>query len=137
MRSGGVAIIAVGFLALEIVGTAWVAGKIGLLQMLLWLLFDLLAGVALIRVAGAGFLSELLLAAARGGDPVRALWSVGRWFVAGILLILPGPFSDVLAVLILLFSGLPGRSAPPLRPTRTSPPPARDEVIEGEFRRED
>jgi len=135
MRLGGVAIIAVGFLALEIVGMAWVAGKIGLLQMFLGLLLDLLAGVALIRVAGAGFLSELLQAAIRGGDPLRALWSVGRWFVAGILLILPGPFSDLLAVLILLFSGLPGKSPPPPRTSRSSPP--QDDVIEGEFRRED
>jgi UPF0716 family protein affecting phage T7 exclusion len=84
------------------------------------------------------------------------IWARGRRFLAGVLLIIPGPFSDVIALLLLLWprpklasvdanrSG-PGHSGP------ATPGPDQygrskqgnkesnkeGNVIEGDFRRED
>jgi UPF0716 protein FxsA len=58
--------------------------------------------------------------------PIRALLTSASRMVAGVLLILPGVITDVMAVLILLI------------PTpKPKTPPQEDGVIEGEFRRED
>lgn len=61
-----------------------------------------------------------------GHHPARALLVSARKVFAGILLILPGVLSDVLAVLILLIP-MP----------RKKPGQQEDGVIEGEWRRED
>jgi UPF0716 protein FxsA len=148
MRLGLLGIIAVAFLALEIVGIALVAGEIGGLRTFLWLLGAALAGGWLIRNAGAGFMPELMQAGADGGDPFKVMWRAGRRFLAGLLLIFPGPVTDGLALLLLLSAGLPRTAtqaspsgygaAPGLGPQHS---PGRrgpgDDVIEGEFRRED
>lgn len=149
MRLGFVGIIAVAFLALEIVGIALVAGEIGGLRTFLWLLGAALAGGWLIRSAGAGFMPEMMHATASGQDPFSVMWRVGRRFLAGMLLLFPGPLTDVLGLLMLLTAGLP-RSAGPMPaglggsgPGYTAQGPTRsrgradDDVIEGEFRRED
>lgn len=149
MRLGFLGIIAVAFLALEIVGIALVAGEIGALRTFIWLLAAVLAGGWLIRTAGAGFMPELMQASAGGQDPLRVMWRTGRRFLAGLLLIFPGPVTDVLAVLLLLTAGLPRKQVPdfpggygPGPGHGPRPPPRRNRqdregVIEGEFRRED
>lgn len=155
MRLGFVGIIAVAFLALEIVGIALVAGEIGGLRTFLWLLGAALAGGWLIRTAGAGFMPELMQATAGGQDPFSVMWAAGRRFLAGLLLIFPGPITDVLGLLLLLTTGLP-RLSRPTTPHRPGSGPRADDaraytsrgnqrqgdeeddnVIEGEFRRED
>jgi UPF0716 protein FxsA len=72
----------------------------------------------------------------QGGTPAKALFGSAKNLIAGILLILPGILSDVLAVILLL---LPSSKSPPsgrhARSTKTKA--ANDDVIEGEFRRED
>jgi UPF0716 protein FxsA len=149
MRLGFVGIIAAAFLALEIVGIALVAAEIGGLRTFLWLLGAAVAGGWLIRSAGAGFMPALMQATADGQDPFSVMWRAGRRFLAGLLLIFPGPITDVLALLLLLGAGLP-QSAAPASTTGPGvgrgqggprsfrrPHPAGDDVIEGEFRRED
>jgi len=143
-----VGIIAGAFLALEIVGIALVAGQIGGLATFVWLLATFLSGAWLIRSAGAGFMGELLQATTSGRDPFSVMWRMGRRFLAGALLIFPGPITDVLALLLLMSAGLP-RGPDPV-PARTGGATAytphgvrhadrrpEDGVIEGEFRRED
>jgi UPF0716 protein FxsA len=126
---------------------ALVAEEIGGLRTFLWLLGAMVAGGWLIRSAGTGFMPELMHATASGQDPFSVMWRVGRRFLAGLLLILPGFISDALALLLLLSAGLP-RAAGPARtqaygPAHPPPRPPRqedrrdDDVIEGEFRRED
>ena len=153
MRSGFLGIIAGGFLALEIVGIVLVAGKIGVLATFAWLLAGVLLGGWLIRSAGTGFMPELIQATSGGRDPFSVMWRTGRRFLAGVLLIFPGPFSDVLALLLLLTAGLPRntdtgymcrRHGGPYadmghgyQGTRRAGGGADDGVIEGEFRRED
>jgi len=136
MKLGIAGIIAVAILALEIVGMALVGGQIGFLATLLWLVADLFLGSWLIRNTGVGFMPELMQSAQTGRDPLSALWRTGRRFLAGLLLIFPGFFSDLIALVLLLSSGLP--PAPGQRPPAGSPAGRRDDgVIEGEFRRED
>lgn len=120
--------------------------EIGMLPAFLWLLGAALAGAWLIRTAGAGFLPELMQATVDGRDSFSVLWRLGRRFLAGVLLIFPGPITDVLALLLLLTAGLPraagpmpaaGRPAGGAGPSPRSPHRGGSEVIEGEFRRED
>ncbi len=91
-----------------------------------YLVFAALCGWMLIqdeRWVAVGRMAETL----RDGEhPVRAIMTSAKKVVAGILLILPGVLSDVMAVVILLIP------AP-----RVKRPPQEDGVIEGEWRRED
>lgn len=82
----------------------------------------------------------------QGGNPIQILFGGAKNMVAGILLIIPGVISDALAVILLL---LPASRTNPLEPNykssfKSSPrsdgtgnKAANDDVIEGEFRRED
>lgn len=129
MRLGFAGIIAVAFLALEMVGMYLITREIGLLRTVLWLCAAFLAGVWVIRRTGAGFLPDLAASLNRGHAPFAVLWATGRRFLAGALLILPGAISDLIALILLLW---PAPSLP------QAPHSARDEgIIEGEFRRED
>lgn len=127
MRLGFLGIIAVAFLALEIVGIYLLGTRIGGLATALWLLFAGILGAAVIRRAGAGFPVRLRAALQRGEAPFALLWATGRRFLGGALLILPGPVSDLIALFLLLW--------PSARTTAHLP--AAGDVIEGEFRRED
>ena len=60
-----------------------------------------------------------------GHHPVGAIFTSARKMVAGVLLILPGVISDFVALVLLLM--------PAPRPR----PAANDDIIEGEWRRED
>lgn len=129
MRLGFFGIIAMAFLALEMVWMYLLAQEIGVGGILLWMLAAMVAGVAVIRRAGAGFAPGLLAALQGGHAPFAVVWATGRRFLAGALLIVPGVISDVLALLLLLW---PGPKLPPPGPGN------RDEgVIEGEYRREE
>ena len=129
MRLGFVGIIAVAFLALEMVGMYLIAQEIGWMRTVLWLLAAFVSGVWVIRHAGAGFLPNLATSLNKGHAPFGVLWVTGRRFLAGVLLILPGAISDLIALVLLLW---PGPKLPPAQGT-----PRDDGVIEGEFRRED
>jgi UPF0716 protein FxsA len=61
-----------------------------------------------------------------GQSPIWALITSASRLFAGVMLILPGVITDVIALLILLIP----------TPKRKAPPP-QDDVIEGEFRREE
>ncbi len=126
-------IIAVAIPALEIVGIYQIAQKIGWGWTLLWLIAAIWAGVALIRAQHSDLPARLKQAMARGEAPFGEVWASGRRLLAGVLLILPGAGSDLLALLLLLW--------PTARAPAPMPPPGatrgESEVIEGEFRRED
>lgn len=121
----------------------------------IWLLVELgqrygwWLALYLVLVAVLGWrliLDEKLLMAGRmmqslsqGGSPAGAIFGSAKNLVAGILLLLPGVISDALAVVLLLLPtpkaadvprGTPG-------PGRRAAVAANDDVIEGEFRRED
>ena len=128
-----VAIIAVAIPALEMVGIYQISLWIGWGWTLLWLISAIWAGVALIRAQHSDLPARLKQAVARGEAPFGEIWAGGRRLLAGVLLILPGAGSDLLALLLLLWPT--SRSALPDPAVR--PPGGEREVIEGEFRRED
>jgi UPF0716 protein FxsA len=69
-----------------------------------------------------------------GGTPAKALFMSGKNLIAGFLLIIPGVITDVIAAILLL---IPGGADPQSRTGYQSGNAANDDVIEGEFRRED
>jgi len=131
MRLGFLAIIALAVPALEMVGIYQIAQRIGWGWTLLWLIAAIWAGVALIRAQHSDLPARLKQAIARGETPFGEIWASGRRLLAGVLLILPGAGSDLLAILLLLWPT--ARTPVPLVPAR----PDEAEVIEGEFRREE
>ena len=118
----------------------------------IWLLMELgdrygwwvLAYVVIVAVLGWRLiLDERQLLAGRmmqtlslGGTPGKAMFMSMKNLAAGILLIIPGIITDALAaILLLLPTSEPVAGATNRRYQRTSA--ANDDVIEGEYRRED
>lgn len=129
------AIIALAFPALELAGIYHIWQALGAWT-LLWLAAAVVAGVAVLRRAQAEFLPGIMLAGFEGRSPFAALWHSGRQFLAGALLIFPGAISDAFALILLLW---PTGAAPSQRQQRPGygRAAANDDVIEGEWRRED
>ncbi|TCW32754.1 FxsA family protein [Gulbenkiania mobilis] len=118
---------------LEIAGLVMLADRIGGGPTLLWLLFTGVLGLAMLRNQRVGTLLTLG-AMFRQGERVSLyslLWPV-RYLLAGLLFLIPGVISDVLAVLLLL-----PLAGPKLRPPGPGGPSAPEGVIEGEYTRVD
>ncbi len=111
-----------------------------------WLLLFYLLGIGwlglrLVREEKASFSLRMMQDMAAGGSPAKAVFGSLRNIIAGVLLMLPGVMTDIIAVTLLL---IPIRrpqlngEASANEPYRSSPyQAANDDVIEGEFRRED
>lgn len=95
-----------------------------------WVGFYLLCSAAigwtLIQEERLAVFGRLFQITQSGQSPIWALLSSAKRLLAGVLLILPGVISDILALIILII---------PMPKSRT--PPAPDDVIEGEWRREE
>jgi UPF0716 protein FxsA len=121
----------------EILLLVLVADQIGVGWTLLALAGAAVAGMLIIRVLGAASLTELRHALERREPPAGALFRGACVLLAGLLLILPGFLSDIMALLLLM---------PPLRAAMLGPfwrrwpgrqPPARagasGMTIDGEY----
>src|SRR5512143_4353149 len=130
MRFGWIVLLLLSFPVLEAIGIFWMADAIGG-WVLLWLLLDVVAGAALIRVERAAWGPRLLFSLQSGAHPLASLFASGRILLAGGLLVFPGFISDAVALVLLLIPGTWGkrRRQDPLRA-------ANDDVLEGEFKRE-
>jgi UPF0716 protein FxsA len=96
-----------------------------------WFGAGLVAGLALLSSERNAFRSRTL-AALSGGQPlVRALLDSGRRVLAGVLFILPGLASDLIALLLLL---LPINVTPRLYPQAVTNRPG---IYDGDYRRID
>lgn len=98
----------------------------------LYLLSAIVAGWLLIQEERLAVFGRLFQIVQTGQHPVVALLTSARKVLAGVLLIFPGVISDVFAILLLLIP-MPS-SKRPGTPNQTA---ANDDVIEGEWRRED
>lgn len=127
MHPGWFVLLLLSFPVLEAIGIFWVADAIGA-SVLLWLLAAAVAGVLLIRFERIAWGARLMFSLQSGTHPLAALFASGRVLLAGGLLVFPGFFSDVIALVLLL---MPGTWTRP-----RAPRPANDDVLEGEFRRE-
>ena len=129
--------IILAFPVIELIGLVLLAGRIGGLATLLWLVASALAGMWILRNQRLGLLLTAWGALNQGGQMslYQMLWPL-RFLLAGVLLIFPGVISDIIALILLLplrgpqlgaGSGAPGEG----------PRAANDSVIEGEFIRVD
>ena len=108
-----------------------------------WLLVYLvtigLLGLQLIKEERLLFSGRMMQSLRMGGSPAKAMFGSLRNIIAGVLLIVPGVITDIIAAILLIIpiknGQLPNNSEP------SSPyqggQAANDDVIEGEFRRED
>lgn len=127
-------IIALGFPLLELAGIVYIWHQIGAWT-LLWLLVSVFVGASLIATERLTFMPRLVGAMMGGENPFAALKGSGLRFLAGLLLIFPGAISDVIAVVLLLWSLF--QPAPMMKHWQAGGARPEDDVIEGEFRRMD
>lgn len=85
----------------EIATLVWVGGYLGVLNTVGLVLLAAFGGLALFRYVGFGLLRRVQAELSGGRMPTGTLLEGLIVLVAGILLILPGFLSDVLAVLLL------------------------------------
>ncbi len=87
---------------LEIAGFVWIGSKLGLALTLVWVLGAMIAGLFLLRRTGMQAVGKLRAALADGTEPGHSLLDAACFTAAAMLLIVPGFFSDALAVLLML-----------------------------------
>jgi UPF0716 protein FxsA len=102
-----------------------------------WVLFYLVAvallGLQLIRDEKLLFSGRMMQNLNQGGNPIKAIFGSARNIIAGILLIIPGVITDLIAVILLL---IPVHKDAYNTSNHTQKA-ANDDVIEGEFHREE
>lgn len=113
-----------------------------------WLLFYLVVvgflGLQLIRGEKLLLTAKMMQSLAAGGNPVKTMLGSARNMIAGVLLIIPGVITDIIAVILLLIPiGKPNVNTtanqyeqPFQQPQYQQTPnnrAANDDVIEGEY----
>lgn len=91
---------------LELVALIAMGGRLGLGGTLLYLVGTVLAGLAVLRLAPFAGVAAVAEGMRRGELPASAVLETALIGLAGVLLLVPGPLSDVMALVLLL---------PPLR----------------------
>lgn len=92
----------------EIAFFVLIGQAVGLLLTLTGVLVTALIGALVLRVQGLSLIAEIRSTMGQGQLPARALAEAMMVGVAGLLLLLPGYFSDLIGILLLI---------PPLRAT--------------------
>jgi UPF0716 protein FxsA len=92
-----------------------------------------LLGLQLIRDEKLLFSGRMMQSLNQGGNPMKAMFGSARNIIAGILLIIPGVITDLIAVVLLL---IPVNKSE-ISSSTFKQQAANDDVIEGEFHRED
>lgn len=103
------------------------------LWVLLYLVVIFLLGLQLIRDEKLLFSGRMMQSLSQGGNPMKAMFGSARNIIAGILLIIPGVLTDLIAVVLLLIPV--DKSA--IKSSTFKQQAANDDVIEGEFHREE
>jgi len=102
--------------------------------LLLYLAVVAILGYRLIKDEQLLMFGRMAQTLTQGGTPAKALFGSAKNLIAGILLIIPGVITDAIAVILLL---LPSAKVAPDAKQARARKAANDDVIEGEFRRED
>jgi UPF0716 protein FxsA len=91
-------------------------------------------GLKLIRSEKDLIAARMFQQMGAGGNPISAMFSTARNIFAGVLLLIPGVISDVIAVILLLIpSNAPTSSSASNQADFNYSGSANDEVIEGEY----
>lgn len=102
--------------------------------LLLYLVVVSLLGLQLIREEKLLFSGKMLQSLTQGGSPIKAVFGSARNIIAGFLLVIPGVLTDIIAAILLL---IPVKKSQTQDTQFTNKPAANEDVIEGEFTRED
>jgi len=121
------------FPVLEIWLLIELAGQYGW-WLLVYLAIVAMLGFRLIKDEQMMMFGRMAQTLSQGGTPAKALFGSAKNMIAGILLIIPGVITDAVAVILLLLPSAKGGPSPSQARRRQA---ANDDVIEGEFRRED
>lgn len=89
------------FIYVELSLLVWVGSHLGILMLILLLIGSSLLGITLIRVRGWYSLTRVKQQLTQGQLPTDALFGSLRWLVAGILFVIPGFVTDILACVLL------------------------------------
>ena len=100
----------------------------------LYLLVVALLGIKLIRDEKSLFSVRMMQTLSQGANPFKAIFGSARNIIAGILLIIPGIMTDIIAAVLLL---IPISNDAQKSEGYQPKPAANDDVIEGEFHREE
>lgn len=100
---------------------------------LLYLVVVALLGLQLIRDEKLLFSGRMVQSLSQGGNPMKAVFGSMRNIIAGILLVIPGVLTDLIAVVLLLIPV--NKNAQ--QASNFTKKAANDDVIEGEFHREE
>lgn len=87
---------------LEIAGFIVVGKAIGLWPTLALIILTSMLGLIILRNGGLGMVRNLQNAGRTGDQPAEALVSGGMRVIAGILLFVPGFFTDIIGILLLV-----------------------------------
>jgi UPF0716 protein FxsA len=87
---------------IEIAGFVWIGPYLGVAPTIAFVVLSALLGMSLLRTQGVATLMRLRASLAAGETPVPTAIDGACRIAAGILLIVPGFFSDALALLLLL-----------------------------------
>jgi UPF0716 protein FxsA len=91
-------------------------------------------GLKLIRSEKDLIAARMFQQMGAGGNPISAMFSTARNMFAGVLLLIPGVISDVIAVILLLIpSNAPTSGSASNQADFNYSGSANDEVIEGEY----
>ena len=101
---------------------------------LLYLLVVAVLGIRLIRDEKSLFSMRMMHTLSQGANPVRAIFGSARNIIAGILLVIPGVMTDIIAAVLLLIPITSDAQKTEAYQTKSA---ANDDVIEGEFHREE
>ncbi len=100
---------------------------------ILYLVAMVLLGLQLIRDEKLLFSGRMMQSLNQGGNPMKAMFGSARNIIAGILLIIPGVITDLIAVVLLL---IPVDKSV-IKSSTFKQQAANDDAIEGEFHREE
>jgi UPF0716 protein FxsA len=100
----------------------------------LYLLVVAVLGIKLIRDEKSLFSVRMMQTLSQGANPFKTIFGSARNIIAGILLIVPGIMTDIIAAVLLL---IPISSDAQKSDAYQTKPAANDDVIEGEFHREE
>ncbi|AMC35589.1 FxsA family protein [Janthinobacterium sp. B9-8] len=117
----------------EIITIVLLAKAIGTFWVVLWLIAAFFSGLLMLRhhklAVGAALFGDLR----SGRLSIHSLFAVARYYIAAVLLLLPGILGDVVALVLLLPWGrLAKNKGTPAEPF--SAPGAQGDVIDGEYR---
>jgi UPF0716 protein FxsA len=101
---------------------------------LLYLLVVAVLGMQLIRDEKSLFSIRMMQTLSQGVNPFKAIFGSARNIIAGILLIIPGIMTDIIAAVLLLIPISRDAQKTEAYQTKSA---ANDDVIEGEFHREE